>query len=89
MPSISRFCGITIRMFFNEDFHPGKPHFHAEYAGVEASFEVVSLDCLAGTLPPRIEHMVKLWAREHEVELMINWKRARHHQPLKPIDPLR
>jgi hypothetical protein len=22
MPSISRFHGITIRMFFNEDFHP-------------------------------------------------------------------
>jgi hypothetical protein len=29
MPSISRFHGITIRMFFNEDFHPGTPHFHA------------------------------------------------------------
>ncbi len=43
MPSISRFCGITIRMFFNEDFHPGKPHFHAEYAGAKASFEIARL----------------------------------------------
>jgi hypothetical protein len=40
MPSISRFYGITIRMFFNEDFHPGRPHFHAEYSGVKASFAI-------------------------------------------------
>ena len=33
MPNISHFYGITIRMFFNEDFHPGNPHFHAVHAG--------------------------------------------------------
>lgn len=76
-------------MFFNEDFHSGRPHFHAEYAGVEASFEIATLRYLAGELPPRIEQMVKRWAREHELELMANWKRARNHKPLKPIDPLR
>ena len=37
MPRISSFRGVIIRMFFNEDFHPGNPHFHAEYAGVKAS----------------------------------------------------
>jgi hypothetical protein len=89
MPRISRFRGVTIRMFFNEDFHPGRPHFHAEYAGVEASFEIASLGCLAGVLPPRIDQMVKRWAGEHEVELMANWERARNHLPLEPIDPLR
>jgi hypothetical protein len=30
MPNVSSFYGITIRMFFNEDFHPGNPHFHAD-----------------------------------------------------------
>jgi len=89
MPRISIFHGITIRMFFNENFHPGRPHFHAEYAGVEASFEIATRRCLAGGLPPRIEQMVKGWAREHEVELMANWKRARSHRPLEPIEPLR
>ena len=89
MPSISRFHGITIRMFFNEDFHPGRPHFHAEYAGVEASFEITSLGCLAGALPPRVDQMVKRWAGKHEVELMANWERARSRRPLEPIDPLR
>lgn len=89
MPRVSSFYGVTIRMFFNEDFHPGKPHFHAEYAGVEASFEMATLRCLAGELPPRIEQMVKRWAHEHELALMANWKRARNHKPLEPIDPLR
>lgn len=76
-------------MFFNEDFHPGRPHFHAEYAGMEASFAITNLSCLAGLLPPRVEQMVKRWAHEHEAELIANWDRARGHQPLEPIDPLR
>jgi Domain of unknown function (DUF4160) len=88
MPSISRFCGITIRMFFNEDFHPGRPHFHAEYAGSKASFEIAQVRCLAGGLPPGAAKMVKRWAREHESELMANWERARSHQPLESIAPL-
>lgn len=89
MPSISRFHGITIRMFFNENFHPGNPHFHAVYAGAVASFEIMGFRCIAGVLPPRIMQMVKKWAGQHEVELMANWARARNHQPLRPIDPLR
>lgn len=89
MPRVSSFYGITVRMFFDENFHPGRPHFHAEYAGVEASFEIAGLRCLAGELPPRSEQMVKQWAREHEAELMANWKRARGQEPLKRIDPLR
>ena len=89
MPRVSQFYGITIRMFFNEDFHPGRPHFHVEHAGMEASFGIATLRCLAGELPPGVEQMAKRWAREHEVELMANWRRARNHEPMEPIDPLR
>lgn len=89
MPNISHFYGITIKMFFNEDFHPGNPHFHAVRAGAKASFEITSLRCIAGVLPPRVMQMVKKWARQHEAELMANWALARGHQPLRPIDPLR
>lgn len=88
MPRISSFRGVTIRMFFNEDFHPGKPHFHAEYAGTKATFEIARLRCLAGGLPPGAQRMVKRWAREHQAELMTNWERARNHQPLESVDPL-
>ena len=51
MPEISRFLGITISMYFNDHL---PPHFHAEYNGAEASFEIATLSKLAGSLPPRI-----------------------------------
>jgi hypothetical protein len=89
MPSISRFLGITIRMFFNEDFHPGRPHFHAEYSGSKASFEIEGQARIAGALPSRVEQIVRRWALEHEDDLIDNWKRARNHEPLEPVDPLR
>ncbi len=38
MPCVSRFYGIVIAMYFDEANHAGRPHFHAEYAGAEASF---------------------------------------------------
>lgn len=89
MPRVSRFYGITIRMHFNEDFHPGRPHFHVEYAGARASFEIEGTDRIAGVVPQRVEQMVKKWARLHRSELLANWERTRSHQPLEPVDPLR
>lgn len=89
MPNISRFYGITIMMFFDEGIHSGRPHFHAEYSGVVASYEIGSLDRLVGVLPPRIEKLVKRWARAHMEELAANWSRARDREPIRPIDPLR
>jgi hypothetical protein len=88
VPRVSSFYGITIKMFFNEDIHPGRPHFHAEYAEAAASFEISSLIRLGGVLPTRVERLVKTWARAHQEELMANWERAQTHQPLEPIDPL-
>lgn len=76
-------------MFFNEDFHPGRPHFHAEYAGAEASFDIVDLDRISGALSPPVERMVKRWAWRHKAELMTNWELARSRRPLTPIEPLR
>jgi hypothetical protein len=88
VPQISRFYGITIMMFFDENIHSGRPHFHAEYGEEVASFEIGSLDCLVGVLPRRTERLVKKWANTHEEQLMANWNRARMHGQLKSIDPL-
>ena len=41
MPAISRFYGITIKMYYGD--HP-PPHFHAEYGG---SQQIVSIDTLS------------------------------------------
>lgn len=88
MPTISRFRGIKIRMYLDEELHPGRPHFHAEYGGADASFAIADLERLSGTLPGRIERLVKTWARAHREELIENWHRARADQPLQQVEPL-
>jgi uncharacterized protein DUF4160 len=76
-------------MFFNEEIHAGRPHFHAEYGGVMASYDIASLDRLAGELRVNVERLVKKWASTRQNELMGNWDRARDHHPIRPVDPLK
>lgn len=85
MPSISRFFGIEISMFFNEH---GRPHFHADYAEHSASFAIDTLEVLQGALPSRQLRLVRRWAALHRDELLTNWNRARSGLPLTAIAPL-
>lgn len=86
MPRLSAFYGIVIAMHWR-DHHP--PHFHAIYAGREVQVDIATLEVLAGSLPPTARRLVRDWAREHQAELEENWRRARAHQPLASIEPLR
>lgn len=45
MPELCRFYGIIIRMYFM-DHNP--PHFHAEYQGQRAEFDIRTLELIAG-----------------------------------------
>jgi hypothetical protein len=85
VPTISRFHGITIQMFFKEH---GVAHFHARYGGQIAVFAVQSLELLRGELPGRHERLVRQWAALHRDELMRNWELARAGKPLEAIEPL-
>ena len=85
MPTISRFYGILIQMYFS-DHNP--PHVHVVYGESKAAIEIHSLTILAGDLPPRAVGLVAEWMRLHEKELLENWKRARNRQPLQEIRPL-
>jgi hypothetical protein len=89
MPRISAFYGIVIWMYHDENHHLGRPHFHARYGDDEASVDIEDLAVIAGGVPPRALRLVVEWARQHQPELRENWDRARRHEPLKPIDPLR
>lgn len=89
VPRVSSFYGITIWMYYDEIHHLGHPHFHARYGATEASVAIESLAVIAGSLPPRARRLVIEWAAARKVELLENWARARNHQPLKPIEPLR
>lgn len=88
MPRISSFYGITIWMYHDESHHWGRPHFHARYGGAEASIDIETLTIIAGELPQRARRLVSEWAAVHRTELRENWKRARSHHPLEPIEPL-
>jgi hypothetical protein len=85
LPRISEFFGIVIAMYYSEH---GVPHFHAVYAGQDASVEIETLDVLAGSLPDRALRLVREWATLHRAELELNWQRARDEQPLQQIAPL-
>jgi hypothetical protein len=87
MPSISRFYGITIWMFWNEGHH-GRPHFHARYGKHQASLDLAG-EIIVGELPRRTLRLVQDWAELHTDELRANWQRVVNREPLKPIDPLR
>lgn len=64
MPRISAFYGIVIWMYHDEIHHLGRPHFHAGYAGDEASVDIESLDVIAGGLPLRALRLVVEWGIE-------------------------
>jgi hypothetical protein len=86
VPTISRFYGIVIGMFFDEH---APPHFHVKYAEYEASIDIRNFSVLRGKLPPKALSLVVEWAALHQKELMADWVLAAKHDDLKPIEPLR
>lgn len=86
MPTISRFYGIDIRMFFREKHGP---HFHAIHGEHKALIEVATGTVSAGYLPSRELRLVTKWTGLHRQELVQNWERARRKEPLLKIAPLK
>jgi len=85
VPRISSFYGIVIAMYYREH---GVPHFHALYAGYEASIAIGTLKILRGDLPPRALRLVKQWAAMHQNELLRDWNLAEQGEVLESIDAL-
>jgi hypothetical protein len=85
MPEVSRFFGITIRMYYDEH---DPPHFHAIYGEYEIEVGIDPIVVLYGKLPNRAISMVIEWAALHQNELQANWERMRAAQPVRKIVPL-
>lgn len=86
VPTISRFFGITIAMYFDDHGHP---HFHARGAGAEAKVRIDQIEVIDSALPVRDLRLVLAWAELHQEELLENWHRARVGETLLDIEPLR
>jgi hypothetical protein len=66
MPTISRFFGIAIVMFFDDH---GFPHFHARHAEGEAKVRIDNLEVMDSNLGRRQLRFVLAWAELHQEEL--------------------
>ncbi|MBP5737105.1 MAG: DUF4160 domain-containing protein [Acidaminococcaceae bacterium] len=73
MPILSRFYGITIRMYFQQSEH-NPPHIHAMYGDDIAAVEIQTGDILEGDLPPKALSMVREWTELHKTDLLQIWK---------------
>lgn len=74
MPIVSMFFGIIIRMFYDDH---GVPHFHAEYQGEQASFDLDG-QLLSGRIGSKAAlRRIARWAMGHRAELESNWGRLR------------
>jgi hypothetical protein len=82
MPIISIFYGIIVRMNFGDHL---PCHFHAEYQGFKAAFDIKTGKLIAGELPKNAERLVSAWAKKHKAMLLANWKKAQQLEPLDRI----
>lgn len=85
MPTISRFFGIVIAMYFDDH---GPAHFHARHADGEAKITIDTLEPIESTLGRRQLRFVLAWGELHQAELMENWRSARNGETLREINPL-
>ena len=85
MPELSRFFGISIRMYF-DDHNP--PHFHVEYAEQRAVVEIATGRVLAGNLPARVRQLVEEWRRLNLRPLRAAWQEAQQGRQPRRIRPL-
>ncbi|MCL2660545.1 MAG: DUF4160 domain-containing protein [Acidobacteriaceae bacterium] len=85
MPTISRFYGIIIQMYFGDHV---PPHFHAVYAEFEALIDIQTLAVVQGELPRRAMALVLEWAQQHREELRRNWELCVQNRTPVNIIPL-
>jgi len=86
MPTVSRFYGVSILMYFKNEHNP--PHFHVKYNEHVASINIEDLRMTEGKLPARVKNMVLEWADMHRDELMHNWNKLQSIGEFDPIEPL-
>jgi hypothetical protein len=88
MPTISEFYGIKIYIYWNDRRHQNAPHFHAEYNGINAAFDLRG-NLLVGKLPRRAQILIKELALENQPQLLDAWECAVNLRNLPTIRGLK
>jgi len=72
---------------FLSDHNP--PHFHAEYQGEQAEYDIRTLEVITGKISKRANALVLEWASLHRNELINNWEKAKIPGRIDSIEPLK
>lgn len=72
MPSISKFYGIDIRMYFKDNIKHNKPHIHAFYNEYVATFDLEG-NIIEGKIPNSQRKLLQAWIEIHKDELKRLW----------------
>lgn len=72
MPSISKFYGIDIRMYFKDNIKHNKPHIHAFYNEYVATFDLEG-NIIEGKIPNSQRKLLQAWIEIHKDELKKLW----------------
>jgi hypothetical protein len=84
MPTVSRFDGIRISIYFSDH---APPHFHADYAGSSAVYRIDPPGLLSGSMPVAQDAKILAWASKRQAELQAAWDLAAIDVPPGRIDP--
>ena len=83
MPVITRFYGLTIKMYLLGKEH-NPPHIHIRYGEYNAVIDLQALKLMEGDLPGKGLSMAMEWATLHRDELLEMWSTQNFRQ-LPPL----
>ena len=72
MPIISKFYGITIRMYFRDNKQHKLPHMHVNYNEYRAIFDLNG-NVIEGQIPKSQQKIIQAWIEIHNKELNDLW----------------
>ena len=84
MPVISRFYGMTVKMFFLASEH-NPPHIHVVYGEYIGLIDIRNSEMLQGDLPSKALKIVQEWTTINRDALLKMWE-TQDIQPLPPIE---
>ena len=84
MPTLARFYGIIIRMYFLQAEH-NPPHIHAIYGEDTAAFDIQTGKIIDGEFPARASEMVREWISRNQQDLLAMWE-TQEFKKLKPLE---
>lgn len=84
MPVISRFNGITIKMYFRQSEH-NPPYLHAIYGEYVGMFSLEDGNMFEGDVPSKIQALVTEFISYYRKDLLMMWN-TQQFQVLPPIE---